>query len=44
MLTSHYDWEERQHRQGVRQSLDSMVAPSVEDAVELAENERLKYG
>jgi len=37
MITSHYDWEERQHINKVRQSVSAMVSPSVQDVAELAD-------
>ena len=37
MITSYYDWEERQHVRQVQESLNAMVSPSVQDAAELAE-------
>lgn len=32
------DWKEKQTEQELQQSLDSMVAPSVDDAVELSKH------
>ena len=37
MITSHHDWEEQQQIQEVEESLNAMVAPRIEDAVDLAE-------
>ena len=37
MITSHYDWEERQHMQQVRRGVSAMTAPTVRDAADLAE-------
>lgn len=37
MVMDHLAFQERQTERRVRRSLESMVAPSVEDAVELSE-------
>lgn len=37
MIISHYDWEERQHVNNAAKTLDAMTAPTVQDAVDLAE-------
>lgn len=37
MLTSHFDWEEHQQRERLRETAESMVAPSVEDLADISQ-------
>lgn len=43
MMTTYQDWENRIIEERAKESLNAIVAPSVEDAVTIAENESLKY-
>jgi hypothetical protein len=43
MITSYFDWEQYRQSENVRETLSSMAGSSVQDAAELAQNERLKW-
>jgi hypothetical protein len=37
MIVDYLTWEDREHERSVNEILQSMVAPTIEDAIEIAE-------